>query len=213
MFLKDQSLAEERRQMVRQLESAGIRDRRVLAAMLKTPREEFVEPAQRTRAYENCPLPIGWNQTISQPYTVAFMCEAAMPKETDRALEIGAGSGYGAAVLSRLVRFVDTVERLPRLASRAASTIARLNYRNIAVHLGDGVAGLADQSPFDVIIVTAGARTLPQAYLDQLAEGGRLIIPIGDDGQTMYRYTKHGDDFDAEALGEFCFVPLVEPHG
>lgn len=202
MFLKD-PLAAARRQMVEQLERAGIRNRRVLAAMLRTPREEFLDPTQRTRAYADRPLPIGCQQTISQPYTVAFMCQAARPKETDRALEIGAGSGYGAAVLSRLVRFVDSVER------RAASTLARLNYRNVAVHVGDGVRGLPEQGPFDVIIVTAGARSLPREYLDQLAEGGRLIIPIGDDSQTMFRYTKHGDHFDGEALGEFYFVPLV----
>jgi protein-L-isoaspartate(D-aspartate) O-methyltransferase len=208
MFLKD-PLAADRLQMVQQLEKGGIRDRRVLAAMLRTPREEFLDPAQRARAYADCPLPIGCKQTISQPYTVAFMCEAAMPKETDHALEIGAGSGYGAAVLSRLVRFVDTVERLPKLAARAASTIAQLNYRNIAVHLGDGIQGLPGQAPFEVIIVTAGARTVPQAYLEQLAEGGRLIIPIGDDSQTMFRYTRRGETFDVEELGEFYFVPLV----
>lgn len=210
MFLKTNSLAAERQQMVANLQRDGIRDRRVLAAMLRTPREEFVEAAQREVAYADCPLPIGLAQTISQPYTVAFMCQAAMPKPTDRALEVGAGSGYGAAVLSRLVRFVDTVERLPLLASRAASALARLNYRNVSVHLTDGTRGLAKQAPFDVIVVTAGARELPQALLSQLAEGGRLIIPIGESSQTMFRYTRHGDDFDVEELGEFSFVPLVD---
>ncbi|MEM8865156.1 MAG: protein-L-isoaspartate(D-aspartate) O-methyltransferase [Planctomycetota bacterium] len=195
-----------------QLRRRGISDERVLEAMRQTPRHAFVTPELRDSAYRDSPLPIGSGQTISQPYTVAFMCEAAGLRGTERVLEVGAGSGYGAAVLAHLSAHVDTVERVPELAEEARQTLSKLGYANVSVHLADGSLGWAENAPFDAIIVTAGAKTLPVAYADQLAQGGRLIIPIGtvDAGQTMYRLTKQDDKLNAERLGNFSFVPLVE---
>lgn len=194
-----------------QLRRRGIIDPRVLEAMLQVPREEFVLPQHLSSAYDDCALPIICGQTISQPYTVAFMCEAARIGAEDAVLEIGTGSGYGAAVLSWIARSVETVERIPELAERASEILLRLGYDNIRVHLDDGTLGWAEQAPYDAILVTAGAETLPEAYHRQLAEGGRLVIPIGSrpGSQTMYRFTRQGDRFLTESLGGFSFVPLV----
>jgi protein-L-isoaspartate(D-aspartate) O-methyltransferase len=196
--------------VVEQLERRGISDPRVLEAMEWVPRHEFVPPEFAGEAYEDRAMPIGLEQTISQPYTVAFMCQEARLAPHDKVLEIGTGSGYGAAVLSLLAREVHTVERIATLYHAARDRLARLGYRKVEVHLDDGSLGLADKAPFDVIIVTAGASALPHAYEEQLKEGGRLIIPVGPpSAQTMLRITRRGDQFTHEDLGAFGFVPLV----
>ncbi|MEX2310390.1 MAG: protein-L-isoaspartate(D-aspartate) O-methyltransferase [Pirellulales bacterium] len=196
--------------VVQQLERRGIRDPRVLEAMEWVPREEFVPPELVDQAYEDRALPIGLEQTISQPYTVAFMCQEARVGPDDKVLEIGTGSGYCAAVLSLLAREVHTIERIAELFDTARERLTRLGYKNVEVYLDDGTHGLSQQEPFDAIIVTAGAESLPAAYQEQLAEGGRLVIPIGPPAyQQMVRITRHGDHFDRVDLGSFGFVPLV----
>lgn len=202
----------QRQQMVvRQLHSRGITDARVLAAMQAVPRELFVPTELERDAYDDSPLPIGSGQTISQPYTVAFMCEALQLKGRERVLEIGTGSGYSAAVLSQLVPHVWTVERIPELARHARARLQRLGYTNVSVRVVDAILGWPEEAPFDAIVVTAGAEQLPQVYVDQLSEGGRLVIPIGGScGQTMYRLTRHGSDLESEELGLFSFVPLID---
>jgi protein-L-isoaspartate(D-aspartate) O-methyltransferase len=204
-----------RRMVEQQLAARGIHDPRVIEAMLGVPREEFVPPHLRGAAYEDCALPIAHGQTISQPYTVAYMCEAAQLRGEEKVLEIGTGSGYGAAVLSRLCRHVVTVERVSELAASAADVLARLEYCNIDVRLANGTLGAAADAPFDAIIVTAGADKLPPAYFDQIAEGGRIVIPIGDvrHSQTMFRFTRRGDRLEKQNLGQFMFVPLVGKGG
>lgn len=197
-----------------QLRHRGIRDERVLAAMASVPREEFVLLSERGSAYADGALPIGHGQTISQPVVVAFMAEAMQIAETDRVLEIGTGSGYGAAILSRLAAEVHTVERIAALADRAAETLQGLDYANVHIHLFDGTLGLSSHAPYDAISVTAGAKEVPQPLLDQLAEGGRLVIPVGSlAGQRMQRITRRGDQFHREDFGAYAFVPLIGEHG
>jgi protein-L-isoaspartate(D-aspartate) O-methyltransferase len=196
--------------VVEQLERRGISDPRVLEAMEWVPRHEFVPPEYAREAYDDRALPIGLEQTISQPYTVAFMCQEARLMPENRVLEVGTGSGYGAAVLSLLAREVQSIERISSLHHAARDRLARLGYRNVKAHLDDGSLGLADEAPFDAILVTAGAEDLPDALAQQLAEGGRLIIPIGPStGQRMTRIIRRGDHFPHEFLGSFGFVPLV----
>ncbi len=205
-----------RRRMVRtQLEARGIKDQRVLDAMVRVPREEFVTPAWRDMAYADGALPIDCGQTISQPFTVATMCEAAQLTEDDKVLEVGTGSGYGAAILSQLCREVHTVERVPELARRATERLKRLGYSAVHVHTADGTLGLPEAAPFDAIVVTAGADALPKPYLDQLRDGGRIIIPIGSmpHSQTMFRFTRQGERLSVEDLGGFAFVPLIGEYG
>lgn len=197
--------------VVGQLAERGIRDARVLAAMARVPREEFVPAVERHLSYVDGALPIGWDQTISQPFTVAFMCEAAQIEPTDRVLEIGTGCGYGAAVLAQLAREVFTIERIEPLAEQARENLLRCGYTNAYVYQGDGTLGLSEQAPFDAVVVTAGAMGLPEAYRRQLADGGRIVIPIGRDrhSQTMFRFTRHGNNWETESLGGFAFVPLI----
>jgi protein-L-isoaspartate(D-aspartate) O-methyltransferase len=196
--------------VVQQLERRGIRDPRVLEAMEWVPREEFVPPDLRDMTYEDRALPIGLEQTISQPYTVAFMCQEARLSADDKVLEIGTGSGYGAAVLSLLAREVHTVERIAELSRAAEERLARLGYHNVRVYLDDGTLGLPQEAPFDAILVTAGAESLPEAYQQQLADNGRLVVPIGPPAyQQMVRLTRRGDRFIQDDLGSFGFVPLV----
>jgi protein-L-isoaspartate(D-aspartate) O-methyltransferase len=193
-----------------QLEQRGIHDPRVLEAMEWVPRHEFVPSQLLREAYEDRALPIELDQTISQPYTVAFMCQEARLTAEDKVLEIGTGTGYCAAVLSLLAREVHTIERLETLFRSAADRLAQLNYRNVHCYLDDGTRGLPVAAPFDAIICTAGAETLPSAYQEQLAEGGRLLIPVGHHSrQQMIRITRRGDTFSREDLGTFGFVPLV----
>src|SRR5258708_21792837 len=163
----------------KQLCGSGISDAAVLAAMTAVPRHEFVPEELRARAYEDLPLPIGSGQTISQPYIVAAMTAALRLQPGDRVLEIGTGCGYQAAVLSRLAKEVFTIERRPELASGASEKLARLGYSNAHVHCGDGTLGLAEFAPFDAILVAAAAPAVPKPLLAQLAEGGRMILPVG----------------------------------
>jgi protein-L-isoaspartate(D-aspartate) O-methyltransferase len=196
--------------VVEQLEERGIRDPRVLEAMEWVPRHEFVPQKLLELSYHDRALPIGFEQTISQPFTVAFMCQEARIAATDRVLEIGTGSGYGAAVLSLLAREVHTIERIEVLHKIAHERLTRLGYTNVHCHLDDGTLGLPNDSPFDAIVVAAGAETLPDAFEEQLTDGGRLIIPIGPLAhQQMIRLTRQGDRFLREDLGTFGFVPLV----
>jgi protein-L-isoaspartate(D-aspartate) O-methyltransferase len=196
--------------VVQQLERRGIHDPRVLEAMDWVPREEFVPPELIDLAYEDRALPIGLEQTISQPYTVAFMCQEAQLAASDKVLEIGTGSGYGAAVLSLLARDVHTIERIDELFRDAQARLARLGYRNVHPYLDDGTLGLPAEAPFDAIVCTAGAEALPAAYQEQLADGGRLIIPVGPPShQQMLRLTRRGERFERDNLGSFGFVPLV----
>jgi len=200
--------------VVEQLERRGIRDPRVLEAMEWVPREEFVPPELVGLAYEDRALPIGLEQTISQPYTVAFMCQEARLAAGDKILEIGTGSGYGAAVLSLLASEVHTVERLEELFYDARERLQRLGYHKVRVYRDDGTLGLPREAPFDAIIVTAGAEELPDAYQHQLADGGRLIIPVGPPSyQQMIRLTRAGDQWRRDELGSFGFVPLVGDAG
>jgi protein-L-isoaspartate(D-aspartate) O-methyltransferase len=212
----DMSFARLRQRMVEtQMENRGIRNSRVLAAMETVPREEFVPEHLRGRAYEDGPLPIGLGQTISQPLTVAFMAQALQLKGDERVLEIGTGSGYGAAILARLAQKVHTVECLPALADAARDRLRRLGFSNVHVHLGDGSLGWPEEAPYQAICVTAAPAAVPKTLQDQLAEGGRLVIPVGDShrGQQMMRYTLQGGELLAEELGEFSFVPLIGKHG
>lgn len=208
--------AELRLRMVeQQLVSRGITDERVLQAMREVPRHEFVPPSMRESAYDDGALPIGWGQTISQPYTVAFMCQALRVTPSDTILEVGTGSGFGAAILSRLARSVYTVERIPELARQARERLHRFGYHNVSVELADGSVGLKAAAPFDGIVVTAGAEQLPAAYLEQLAERGRIVVPLGDTprNQSMYRYTRLDGELKVENLGAFLFVPLIGEQG
>jgi len=198
----------------KQLRRRGISDSAVLGAMTAVPRHEFVAEELRSRAYEDVPLPIGGGQTISQPYIVAAMTAALDLQSSDRVLEIGTGCGYQAAVLSLLAKEVFTIERRPELASAATATLARLGYLNAHVHCGDGTLGLPDFAPFDAILVAAAAPSVPKPLLAQLAEGGRMILPVGDtEHQELQLIEKHGDTFPITMLEGCRFVPLVGYHG
>ena len=197
-----------------QLRRRGITDAAVLAAMEIVPRHEFVPKELRSRAYEDLPLPIGDGQTISQPYIVATMTAALHPQPSDRVLEIGTGCGYQAAILSRLAKEIFTIERRPELALSASKRLARLGYANVHVHCGDGTLGLAELAPFDAILVAAAAPAVPQPLLAQLAEGGRIILPIGDaEHQELRLLEKRGTEFLKSTLEGCRFVPLVGYHG
>jgi protein-L-isoaspartate(D-aspartate) O-methyltransferase len=206
----------ERGRMVeQQLRARGLSDERVLDAMRTVPREAFLPPTMREFAYRDSALPIAHGQTISQPYTVAFMCDAVGLTGAEKVLEVGAGSGYAACVLSRLAGQVFSIERIPELAAEARRRVAALGYDNVEVTCGDGTVGLPDEAPFDAIIVTAGAPELPSAYTRQIADGGRIIIPVGDatNSQRMCRFTRRDDELLKEDLGGFLFVPLIGDDG
>lgn len=194
----------------------GIKDAAVLQAMREVPREAFVAPELAAHAYEDHPLPIEEGQTISQPYIVAYMTEALELTPRDRVLEIGTGSGYAAAVLSRIVTTVYSVERLGILATNARERLAELGYDNIIVHEGDGTLGWPEHAPFDAIVVTAGAPKLPEPLLEQLAIGGRLVIPVGPTSflQELVRVRRLGEnDYRSEELCGVRFVPLIGAAG
>jgi protein-L-isoaspartate(D-aspartate) O-methyltransferase len=198
------------------IESRGVRDARVLAAMRSVPRAAFVPAAWRAQAYEDHPLPIGADQTISQPYIVALMAEALQLRGGERALEIGTGSGYAAAVLARLAAQVDTVERIAELAERAACQLADLGVSNVRVHCGDGTLGWPAAASYDAIVVSAGGPAVPQALLAQLAPGGRLVMPVGArrSSQDLVRVTRVGPhETRTESLGAVAFVPLLGAQG
>lgn len=198
------------RMLERQLRARGITDARVLAAMDAVPRELFVPLGQRARAYDDTALRIAAGQTISQPFIVALMLQLARLSAGDRVLEIGAGSGYGAAVMAQLARHVTTIERHRRLVALARANLTRAGSRNVIVVAGDGTRGLPRRAPFDAIVVSAGG-PLPTALLQQLAIGGRLVMPRGDsERQTLVRITRRGaDDYAEDTFGRVTFVPLV----
>lgn len=204
---------EERRDMVQLLIDRGINNKQVLDAMSKVPRHMFVQDAFINRAYDDCALPIGYSQTISQPYTVAFMTEALKVNKDDKVLEIGTGSGYQAAVLAEMGIRVFTIERNYQLLNEARKRLDKLGYR-VAARAGDGTLGWSEFMPYDGILVTAGAPTIPQPLLDQLAEGGRLVIPIGGiDEQKLHIVEKQGEEFLTREIHGFKFVPLIGKRG
>lgn len=197
-----------------QLIARGITDPRVIAAVRKIPRHVFVDPGLVNRAYDDGALPIGDKQTLSQPYMSARMTEALRLGGDEKVLEIGTGSGFQTALLAELCFNVFSVEKLRVLSRRARVLLDRLEYHNIALHVGDGTIGWSDHAPYHAIIVTAGAPQAPQPLLDQLAVGGRLVIPIGDEqGQILMRLVRTRTGFKKEQLGECKFVKLVGKYG
>jgi len=201
-----------RDRLVRQLEEAGIRNRRVLDVIRHTPRHLFVDEAMASRAYENTALPIGYGQTISQPYVVARMTEALLEGGPRRkVLEVGTGSGYQAAVLAPLVERVYSVERIQGLQRRAREVLSTLRIRNVSLKHSDGGWGWPEQAPFDAIMLTAAPREIPEALLQQLGEGGVLVAPVGDEGgsQKLIRITRTANGFEQEVLESVSFVPML----
>jgi protein-L-isoaspartate(D-aspartate) O-methyltransferase len=200
-----------RDRLVERLRAEGIRNERVLEVIRATPRHLFVDEALASRAYEDTALPIGYNQTISQPYVVAAMTDLLIRNQPQKVLEIGTGSGYQAAVLAALVPKVYTVERIEPLAIQARQRFRKLGLRNIRASYSDGTEGLPEFAPYDAIIATAGAETIPQALLDQLTpDGGRLVIPVGSrERQVLTLVTRHGDSYEAEEYDPVVFVPLL----
>lgn len=197
-----------------QLIGRGIQDPRVLDAMRKVPRHLFVDEALQDQAYSDHPLPIGDKQTISQPYIVALMTESLRLKGHEKILEIGTGSGYQAAILAELVDRVFTVERFPNLAYRANQVLSKLGYRNVLVRVSDGTLGWPDETPFDGILVTAGTWRIPQPLVDQLAYGGRMVLPLGErDYQELALVERHADGIKKHSLGSVRFVDLIGKWG
>jgi len=190
--------------------AAGVKDARVVKAMLATPRHEFVAANLRDRAYFDMALPIGDQQTISSPFIVAYMTQSLDPQPTDKVLEIGTGSGFQAAVLSPLVKDVYTIEIVEPLGLKSEKLLKKLNYTNVHVMVGEGFKGCPDKAPFDKIIVTCSPEKVPQPLVDQLAEGGLMVIPVGERyQQTLYLYRKRGDKLESEALLPTLFVPMT----
>lgn len=206
---------EERKDMVeRQLQGRGISNRLVLDAFEAVPRHLFVPDELQFRAYEDCPLPIGFRQTISQPFIVAYMLQMLGLTGVERVLEVGTGSGYQAAILSKLSREVHTIELIPSLADRAAKVLADLGMVNVHVHIGDGAMGWAEAAPYDAIVVSAAATHVPGSLLEQLNDPGRMILPVGGSGrQELELWTREGDTFRHETLLPVAFVPLRSRDG
>jgi protein-L-isoaspartate(D-aspartate) O-methyltransferase len=204
-----------RQEMVqRQIEARGVTDEKVLEAMRKIPRQLFVSEALRDQAYGDFPLPIGEQQTISQPFIVAEMTQALQLSENDRVLEIGTGSGYQTAILAEIAYRVYTVERIHALLVKARQLFDELQYHNIISRLGDGSAGWAEESPFDAIMVTAGAPRIPEKLVAQLAPGGRLVVPVGDQhSQELMRIYRDASGIRKTHLGGCRFVKLVGEYG
>ena len=193
-----------------QIIERGVADEPVLAAMRKVPREEFVPENLRAESYEDHPLPIGYAQTISQPYIVAFMTEQLRPRAEDRVLEIGTGSGYQAAILAELVKEVYSIEIVEPLARTGEATLARLGYKNVHVKAGDGYKGWPEHAPFDAVIVTCAPDHVPQPLVDQLKEGGRMMIPVGPQGmQELYLLEKTAGKMERKSVTPVRFVPMT----
>ena len=202
--------AQRQRMVEQQLKARGINDERVLAAMAKVPREEFVPADARVEAYEDGPLPIGYNQTISQPYIVAFMTEQLRPKPSDRVLEIGSGSGYQAAILAELVADVYTIDIVEPLAKSAETTLQRLGYKNVHFKVGDGYKGWPEEAPFDAVIVTCAPEKVPEPLVDQLKDSGRMIIPVGERfAQQLYLLEKKNGQLKESVTLPVRFVPML----
>jgi len=192
----------------------GVKDSRVIAAMRKVPRHLFVEEALQNQAYSDRPLPIGEKQTISQPYMVALMTEALQLTGKEKVLEIGAGSGYQTAILAESARQVFSIERILSLTMKARMLLINLGYTNVEIKFSDGTEGWIGESPFDAVIVTAGSPDIPQPLVDQLAVGGRLVIPVGDESaQDLMRQTKTEEGIKREDLGGCRFVKLIGKYG
>lgn len=204
------------RMVVEQIAARGIRDSNVLSAMRQVPREEFVAEHLRECAYDDGPLPIASQQTISQPAIVAQMIEAAELSRYDRVLDVGTGSGYAAAVAAAIVAHVDSVERDPVLADTARETLARLGIANVTVYLGDGTVGLSAHAPYDAIIAGAGGPRIPRAWRSQLSVGGRIVMPVGrvPYHQRLIKLVRYGEhDYQERSLGAVSFLPLIGEDG
>ena len=208
-------IQEQRDRMVeRQIAARGVSDPHVLSAMRKVPREEFVPESRRASAYEDRPLPIGEGQTISQPFIVALMIEGAGVMPGDRVLEVGAGSGYAAAVMAQIGAQVFAIERHEPLVATAQERFDRLGYQSITLRAGDGSKGWLEHAPFDAILVAAASPKVPESLKRQLAIGGRLVIPVGEFPQALLRITRLGEDeFAEDDLGGVTFVPLIGEEG
>ena len=210
---KNEDYTMERERMVNnQIKARGINDPRVLAAMLKVPRHLFVPLSYRLQSYNDSPLPIGEGQTISQPYIVAFMTEALELKKDDRVLEIGTGSGYQAAILAEIAAEVYTIEVLPELGKRAQKLLNELGFTNIYVSIGDGYKGWPEEAPFDAIIVTCAPENIPPALIEQLKDGGRMIIPVGpvNGVQNLIKGIKKGKKLKTQDVLPVRFVPMIK---
>jgi protein-L-isoaspartate(D-aspartate) O-methyltransferase len=206
--------AERERMVAYQIASKGVKDEKVLAAMRVVPRHRFVSEDAQAYAYVDSPLRIGKGQTISQPYIVALMTELLDVQPEHRVLDVGTGSGYQAAILGELAAEVHSIERHPELAETARATLEALGYKNIRVHVGDGTEGYAPAAPYDRIIVAAAAPSVPQALLDQLAEGGRLVIPVGPRfSQRLEVWVRRGDQYQQSSNIPVVFVPLIGKQG
>ena len=207
---KDKYESERQKMVDDQIAARGISDQATLKAMRKVPRHLFVPPSYIKEAYSDRPLPIGYSQTISQPFVVAYMTELVKPAKGKKALEIGTGSGYQAAILAEIVDTVYTIEIVPELAKEAAARLKKLGYQNIAAKYGDGYKGWPEHGPFDIIIVTAAADHIPQPLKDQLADGGRLVMPVGNPAtvQELILLTKRNGKISEQRLETVWFVPL-----
>jgi protein-L-isoaspartate(D-aspartate) O-methyltransferase len=213
-FGEDEFAVQRAEMIEKQLRRRGVHDSGVLAAMATVRREEFVPNEFRQRAYEDAPLPIGEGQTISQPYIVATMTVALRLTGKERVLEIGTGCGYQAAILSHLSKIAFSIESRSELAATAAARLERLGYGNVHVHCGDGTLGLPELAPFDAILVAAAAPEVPEPLRSQLAEGGRMILPVGDaENQELLHIERHGNSFETRTLEACRFVPLIGHHG
>jgi protein-L-isoaspartate(D-aspartate) O-methyltransferase len=203
-------MADARERMIdRQVRARGVHDPRVLSALARVPRERFISEELRSEAYEDRPLPIGFGQTISQPYIVGYMTEALQVDATHRVLEVGTGCGYQTAVLAELARDVYSIELIDALAERARRTLEQLNYTNVHVRAGDGYAGWPELAPFDRILAAAAAPDVPAALIDQLADGGILVIPVGVTEQELHVLQKHGGRMELLSTLPVRFVPMV----
>ncbi|NKF49767.1 protein-L-isoaspartate(D-aspartate) O-methyltransferase [Shewanella sp. WXL01] len=195
--------------LARKLAEAGIQDQRVLQAVANTPRELFLDAALGHKAYENTALPIGQGQTISQPYIVARMTELLCQLAPKNVLEVGTGSGYQAAILAQLFPTLCTIERIKALQIQARQRLKRLDLHNVSFKYGDGWKGWSNRGPFDAIMVTAAAASVPEALLQQLSDSGVLIIPVGEESQQLLKITRSGDQFQSQTIEAVKFVPLV----
>jgi len=208
-FAEDNFYKERKDMVYNQIMKRGIKDKKVINAMLKVKRHLFVPKNLQKLAYKDSPLPIGENQTISQPYIVALMTELLELKETDKVLEIGTGSGYQAAILAEITGEVYTIEIIPKLKEKAEKLLNELGYKNIKVKLGDGYFGWQEYAPFDCIIITCATKDIPPPLVAQLKEGGRMVLPIGEDYQELVLIKKVNDKLEKRSIIPVIFVPMI----